>query len=116
MTPTQPRTSPPLSLPHTSKANPLTRAIQAAQAELERQQATDSLKKGLEKRPEKEELIGRNILPDSTAAPSLQEKQRELEKHMRADSLEQKIQQRPKPGELVKEGILDEDPTSPTKE
>lgn len=57
-----------------------------------------------------------NILPNSTAAPSLQEKQRELAKHMRADSLEQKIQQRPKPEELVKEGILDEDPTSPVKE
>jgi len=56
-----------------------------------------------------------NILPNSTAAPSLQEKQRELAKHMRADSLEQKIQQRPKPEELVKEGILDEDPTSPIK-
>jgi len=57
-----------------------------------------------------------NILPNSTAAPSLQEKQRELAKHMRADSLEQKIQQRPKPEELVKEGILVEDPTSPVKE
>ena len=54
-----------------------------------------------------------NILPDSTAAPSIQGQQRELAKHMRADSLEQKLQQRPKPEELLKEGILDEDPTSP---
>lgn len=53
-------------------------------------------------------LVG-NILPDSTAAGSLQGKQKELEKHMRANSLEQKIQQRPKPEELVKEGILGED-------
>ena len=59
-------------------------------------------------------LLG-NILPDSTAAPSIQGQQRELAKHMRADSLEQKLQQRPKPEELLKEGILDEDPTSPTK-
>lgn len=35
------------------------RAIQSAQLELERQQATDSLRKGLEKRPEREELIER---------------------------------------------------------
>ena len=54
-----------------------------------------------------------NILPDSTAAPSLQGQQKELERHMRSDSLEQKLQQRPKPEELIKEGILeaDEDPT-----
>ena len=54
-------------------------------------------------------MILGNVLPDTTAAPSLQEKQRELERHMRADSLEQKIQQRPKPDELIKDGILQED-------
>ncbi|KAL9131678.1 MAG: hypothetical protein Q9175_006702 [Cornicularia normoerica] len=97
------------------EANRASRAIQSTQLELERQQATDSLRKGLEKRPEREELVGRNILPDSTAAPAIQGQQKELQKHMRADSLEQKLQQRPKPEELMKEGILDEDPTSPTK-
>ncbi|KAL8821519.1 MAG: hypothetical protein Q9191_007288 [Dirinaria sp. TL-2023a] len=112
-------------------------ALQSTQQELERQRATDSLKKGLEKRPERDELVERmdfvisveieeepvelildpaspgNILPDSTAAPSLQGQQRELERHMRSDSLEQKLQQRPKPEELIREGILeaDEDPT-----
>lgn len=35
------------------------RAIQSAQLDLERQQASDSLRKGLEKRPEREELIER---------------------------------------------------------
>ena len=75
-------------------------------AELERQRITDNLRKGLEKRPEKEELVEKNILPDSTAAPALQEKQKELEKHMRADSLEKGLQNRPRPEELVKEGIL----------
>jgi hypothetical protein len=54
-------------------------ALQAKQAELERQRITDNLKKGLAKRPEKEELVERNILPESTAAPALQEKQKELE-------------------------------------
>ena len=54
-----------------------------------------------------------NILPDSTAAPSIQGQQRELEKHMRADSLNEKISHRPRPEDLIKEGILSEDPTSP---
>ena len=35
------------------------RALQSAAQELERQRATDSLKKGLEKRPEREELVER---------------------------------------------------------
>lgn len=37
----------------------MTRALQAKQIELERQQHSDSLKKHLEKRPEREELVGR---------------------------------------------------------
>ena len=37
------------------------RALQSAAQELERQRATDSLRKGLEKRPEKEELVERRI-------------------------------------------------------
>lgn len=91
------------------------RSLQAAQLELERQQASDSLKKGLERRPEKEDLINRNILPESNAAPALLASQKSLEKHMRADSLEQKIQHRPKPEELIKEGILEAD-ENPLKE
>ena len=39
------------------------RALQSAAQELERQRATDSLKKGLEKRPEREELIERMPCP-----------------------------------------------------
>ncbi|GAB7358454.1 hypothetical protein MBLNU230_g2518t1 [Neophaeotheca triangularis] len=84
-------------------------ALQARQAELERQRISDNLKKGLAKRPEKDELVERNILADSKAAPAIQGQQKDLEKHMRADSLEKKLQERPKPGELVKEGILNED-------
>ena len=40
-------------------------ALQARQAELERQRITDNLKKGLAKRPEKEELVEKHILADS---------------------------------------------------
>jgi hypothetical protein len=35
------------------------RSLQAAQLALEREQATDNLKKGLERRPERKELIER---------------------------------------------------------
>ncbi|RDW73368.1 RPEL repeat protein [Coleophoma cylindrospora] len=87
------------------------RALQSAAHELERQRASDSLKKGLEKRPQREDLVERNILLDSTAAPGIQGQQKELEKHMRADTLNEKIAHRPNPADLVKEGVLHEDPT-----
>lgn len=108
----------------------LCRALQAKQHELERQQQSDNLRKNLEKRPDREELVESkilsplpevfnpdfptgNILPDSNAAPALQASQKALDKQMRADSLDQKIQHRPKPEDLIKEGILEanEDPT-----
>lgn len=61
---------------------------------------------GLSHRPEKESLVQRNILPDSSAAPGIQGQQKELEKHMRADSLEKHLQARPEKEALLKEGIL----------
>ncbi|KAK9423741.1 putative rpel repeat protein [Seiridium unicorne] len=73
----------------------------------------DSLEQHLQHRPERSELVAKNILPDSTAAPGLQEKQKELEKHMRADSLNDKILHRPPPEQLLKEGVLHDDPRSP---
>ena len=84
--------------------------LQSAQHDLERQRASDSLRKGLETRPEREELEERNILPpnSSTVSPSLQQPQKELQKHMRADSLEQHLKHRPDPERLRKEGILKE--------
>jgi hypothetical protein len=45
--------------PHNYTANRVS-ALQAKQQELERQQNTDSLRKHLEKRPEREELVERN--------------------------------------------------------
>ncbi|KAI1383983.1 RPEL repeat protein [Hypoxylon trugodes] len=73
----------------------------------------NSLEQHLKQRPERSELVEKNILPASNAAPSLQEKQKELEKHMRADSLNDKISHRPSPEKLIKEGVLHEDPRSP---
>ncbi|CAK7226761.1 hypothetical protein SBRCBS47491_006339 [Sporothrix bragantina] len=73
----------------------------------------NSLEHYLQNRPDREELVQKNILPDSTAAPSLQAQQKQLEKSMRADSLNDKISHRPSPEELIKKGVLDEDPRSP---
>ncbi|KAJ6185232.1 RPEL repeat protein [Penicillium mononematosum] len=79
-------------------------ALQSARQELDRQRATDSLKKNLEKRPDKDELV-----------EPLQAHAQELKRHMLADNLEHKIQNRPQPEELISQGILseDENPRSP---
>ncbi|KAL2146477.1 hypothetical protein VTI28DRAFT_3946 [Corynascus sepedonium] len=73
----------------------------------------NSLEFHLSHRPERQELVDRNILPASTAAPGLQANQKELERHMRADSLNEKIAHRPSPETLIREGVLHEDPRSP---
>ncbi|CAK7262692.1 hypothetical protein SEPCBS119000_000113 [Sporothrix epigloea] len=75
----------------------------------------NSLEQHLQNRPNRDELVQRNILPESTAAPSLQAQQKQLEKSMRADSLNDKISHRPSPEELIEKGVLDEDPRSPAE-
>jgi len=94
---------------HECRKDPLikSRALQAQQQELQRHKLTDSLNKAIASRPEKDELVERNILPDSTAAPALQNHQRELAAAMRRDSIEKHLQTRPSPAELIKEGILE---------
>lgn len=89
-------------------------AIQQKQHELEKAMAQDALKKHLLKRPPKEELLKKNILPENcNVAPSLQAAQRDLEKSMLEDSLKDKLAHRPKPEEVIQKGILspEEDPT-----
>jgi hypothetical protein len=103
--PLSPIAADPLNVSLTALCVP--RALQQAALELNRSKITDSLKKGLEHRPERDALVERNILPDSNAAPALQAHQRELEKHMRRDSLEKKLSDRPKPEDLIREGILE---------
>ena len=68
--------------------------------------ANDIFVQGLAKRPDRDTLVERNILPDSTAAPGIGGQQEEREKSMRADQLEQALKHRPEKDELVKEGIL----------
>ncbi|QRV93960.1 RPEL repeat protein [Ceratobasidium sp. AG-Ba] len=67
------------------------------------------LEKRLKERPEKKELVDRNILKDSTAAPALQAAQDRLQRAQLENKLEHALQARPKPEELVKDGILNKD-------
>jgi hypothetical protein len=73
----------------------------------------NSLEAHLQSRPERSELVEKNILPESTAAPGLQAQQKELKRHMLEDQLNDKISHRPDPEALIKEGVLQEDPRSP---
>ncbi|KAL6877002.1 hypothetical protein J3F83DRAFT_727787 [Trichoderma novae-zelandiae] len=73
----------------------------------------NSLSNYLKHRPERSELVEKNILPDSTAAPGLIASQKELQKHMLEDKLNDKISHRPSPDSLLKDGVLHEDPRSP---
>ncbi|KAF9876914.1 hypothetical protein CkaCkLH20_05760 [Colletotrichum karsti] len=70
----------------------------------------NSLEAHLQHRPDRAELVEKNILPASNAAPSLIAHQKELEMHMRADTLNDKLSHRPDPEKLVAEGVLKEDP------
>ncbi|KND91292.1 hypothetical protein TOPH_04158 [Tolypocladium ophioglossoides CBS 100239] len=78
----------------------------------------NSLENHLMHRPNRSELVDKNILPASSAAPGLLAHQKEaslsgpLERSMLEDKLNDKISHRPSPDELVKEGVLREDPST----
>ncbi|KAG0151168.1 hypothetical protein CROQUDRAFT_570741 [Cronartium quercuum f. sp. fusiforme G11] len=57
-------------------------------------------------RPDKSELVEKNVLKPGNLDPSLQAKQIELAKNQLEDKLNAALSHRPKPAELVKEGIL----------
>ncbi|KAI0330125.1 hypothetical protein GY45DRAFT_1323999 [Cubamyces sp. BRFM 1775] len=76
-------------------------------------EAAQKLEKSLAQRPDKHELIERNILKDDTVAPSLQAAKEKLQRSQLEDKLEHALQARPKPEELVKGGILKETDAPP---
>lgn len=76
----------------------------------------NSLEAHLQHRPERAELIEKNILPASNAAPGLQAHQKELQKHMLEDKLNDKISHRPDPQELINENILHDDPRTASQD
>lgn len=67
------------------------------------------LERSLKERPDKKDLVDRNILKDSSAAPALQAAQDRLQRAQLGDKLEHALQQRPSPEKLVSEGILQQD-------
>jgi len=71
--------------------------------------AKDLLAKHLGSRPDRSELVEKNILKGTNVAPGLQAAQAELERAQLEDKLEGMLQARPTPEELVKEGILQPD-------
>jgi hypothetical protein len=73
------------------------------------QEAMTALEKRLYMRPDKQELVERNILKDESLAPSLVAAAEKLKRSQLEDKLGHSIQQRPRPEELIKEGILRED-------
>ncbi|OAA34289.1 RPEL repeat protein [Metarhizium rileyi] len=72
----------------------------------------NSLANHLMHRPDRAELVEKNILPASSAAPGLLAHQKELERNMLEDKLNDKISHRPSPEALVKDGVLLADPRS----
>ncbi|KAI0371134.1 hypothetical protein BV20DRAFT_918536, partial [Pilatotrama ljubarskyi] len=69
-------------------------------------EAAQKLEKSLAQRPDKHDLIERNILKDDSVAPALQAAKEKLQRSQLEDRLEHALQARPKPEELIKEGIL----------
>ncbi|TFK75291.1 hypothetical protein BDN72DRAFT_757994, partial [Pluteus cervinus] len=66
-----------------------------------------SLEKRLGQRPDKSELVDRNILKDDRGlAPALIASREQLKRSQLEDKLEHALQSRPKVEDLVKEGIL----------
>lgn len=69
--------------------------------------AMQNLEKRLSERPDKNELVERNILKDDKGiAPALVAAKEKLQRSQLEDKLDHALQQRPKAEELVKGGIL----------
>ncbi|GJE94891.1 RPEL repeat protein [Phanerochaete sordida] len=76
-------------------------------------QTVESLEKRLNQRPEKKDLVDRNILKDDKVAPSLQAAKEKLERSQLEDKLGHALVQRPKREELEQQGILQPDASTP---
>lgn len=77
-------------------------------------ETVNKLDKAISHRPEKQELVDRNILKDDNIAPALQAARDQLQRAQLEDKLDHELQNRPKADELVKKGILDADEAPPS--
>jgi len=78
------------------------------------QDTIDKLDKAISHRPEKQELVDRNILKDGNVAPSLQAAKEQLLRAQLEDKIDHGLQHRPKAEELVEKGILQADEAPPS--
>lgn len=79
------------------------------------EETRQKLEKRLSERPDKKELVERNVLKDDKGvAPSLIAAREKLERSQLEDKLDRALQQRPKAEELVKGGILTAEEAPPS--
>jgi len=76
-------------------------------------ETVQKLDKAIGERPDKSELVDRNILKDDRIAPALQAAREKLQRSQLEDKLDHALQNRPKPSELVREGILQDGEAPP---
>jgi len=78
------------------------------------QDKVDKLGKAISHRPEKQELVEKNILKDDTVAPALQAAREQLQRAQLEDKIDHGLQNRPKADDLIKKGILQADEAPPS--
>lgn len=78
------------------------------------QDAVERLDKAIGHRPDKQELVDRNILKDDGVAPSLQAARDQLQRAQLEDKLDHNLQNRPAAEDLVKKGILQANEAPPS--
>jgi len=74
----------------------------------------DKLDKAISHRPEKQDLVDRNILKDDKVAPALQATKEQLQRAQLEDKIDHGLQNRPAADDLVKKGILQSDEAPPS--
>jgi len=77
------------------------------------QDTVEKLDKAISHRPEKQELVEKNILKDDNVAPALQAAKEQLQRAQLEDKIDHGLQSRPKADDLVKKGILQADEAPP---
>jgi len=78
------------------------------------QDTVNKLDKAFGSRPEKQDLVERNILKDDKVAPALQAAKEQLQRAQLEDKIDHGLQHRPNADELVKKGILQADEAPPS--
>lgn len=81
-------------------------SLQGVAKQLERQQMTDRVNRGLDDRPDEQSLIQSGIMKSPAIAPSLQNTARQLEKQQNMDAVKQALGTRPTEERLEHAGII----------